>query len=122
MKPQRSVMATLISSREKPFAIRGFTESLRSELRSKPNVSVTCVYPGGWCTVPKLHPPSVDAAQIVGIPWPSPHRSCAHDVGAGPTGPQHRPYVELIAQSTERGVDFRNVTEDCTPLGQWANP
>ncbi len=29
------------------FAVRGFTESLRSELREHPNVAVTCVYPGG---------------------------------------------------------------------------
>lgn len=29
------------------FAIRGFSESLRSELRSHPNVAVSCVYPGG---------------------------------------------------------------------------
>ncbi|WP_459957595.1 SDR family NAD(P)-dependent oxidoreductase [Nocardia sp. IFM 10818] len=29
------------------FAIRGFTESLRSELREHPQVAVTCVYPGG---------------------------------------------------------------------------
>ncbi|MEC3952779.1 SDR family NAD(P)-dependent oxidoreductase [Nocardia sp. CDC153] len=29
------------------FAVRGFTESLRSELRTHPNVAVSCVYPGG---------------------------------------------------------------------------
>ncbi|MEC3916071.1 SDR family NAD(P)-dependent oxidoreductase [Nocardia sp. CDC160] len=29
------------------FAVRGFTESLRSELRDRPNVAVSCVYPGG---------------------------------------------------------------------------
>lgn len=29
------------------FAIRGFTESLRSELRGQPNVAVSCVFPGG---------------------------------------------------------------------------
>nr|WP_162958739.1 SDR family NAD(P)-dependent oxidoreductase [Nocardia yunnanensis] len=29
------------------FAVRGFSESLRSELRGRPNVAVSCVYPGG---------------------------------------------------------------------------
>ncbi|MTE16246.1 SDR family NAD(P)-dependent oxidoreductase [Nocardia aurantiaca] len=29
------------------FAVRGFTESLRSELRGQPNVAVSCVFPGG---------------------------------------------------------------------------
>lgn len=46
------------------FAVRGFSESLRSELRRYPHVAVTCVYPGGiktgiaWAA---LSAPGVDA-------------------------------------------------------------
>ncbi|MCX5046675.1 SDR family NAD(P)-dependent oxidoreductase [Aldersonia sp. NBC_00410] len=50
------------------FAIRGFTESLRSEMRVHPNVAVTCVFPGGVRTTiarSALHAAGVDGDRAI---------------------------------------------------------